>query len=90
MKTTGGLFILILILIQYHTTSAFNCQSLIQSSGDGNGTSNGGEQFVPELQGADLKELISCLATAGQNPIPQEQANSIWIAVKKVLLLLLH
>lgn len=67
------------------TAVAFNCEALVQfPEHPVNGTNTATNQFVPELEGADYKELISCLATTGQAPIPQDQANNIWKALKKV------
>lgn len=74
----------------YYCVNCLSCDSLLHSpEQDGNGTINGQLLFVAELEASDYKDLLSCLATIGQEQIPQEQANNVWNALKKVKIFIL-
>lgn len=75
----------VVFLNSHRFVNCLNCDSLVHSpESEGNGTTANGQFFVAELAAADYKELLSCLATIGQDPMPQEQANNVWSALKKV------
>lgn len=83
-KSFSCITIIIIFIYRHSSVHCLNCDSLVKSPEPGDRNGSISIQFVPELQGADYKELIACLATAGQAPMPQELANNLWIALKKV------
>lgn len=79
-----GPLICILLINTLPLAQCLNCDTLLHSpDSEGNGTTNG-QFYVHELEGTDYKELVGCLSTIGEDPLPQEQANNVWSALKKV------
>lgn len=73
------------IIHNFRFADSLNCDQLQRApEQEGNATVTSNVQYVPELEGADFKELVSCLATLGKEPLSQDQANNVWSSLKKV------
>lgn len=77
----------VVFLYYPHLNQALSCEALMQSAEpEANGTIH--IQFVAELEATEYNDLISCLATIGQAPLPKDKATNVWRSLKRVSFLI--